>query len=175
MSKVSEATSDRRTSGSARRIPSATSQHPRSARDRSREDLFAGGSSALRPGPCTRDDDYRGGAGQRFFGRRPARNQRARSRSSRPGSCHRTALNCRRRNGSIGENTALPGSRQTRIVKTSAELTSDVLTAMADEGSELKAFNGFGIDEVTPRVSISRRMSRWREDIYDANTASLAI
>jgi len=46
---------------------------------------------------------------------------------------------------------------------------------MADEGSELKAFNGFGIDEVTPQASISRRMSRWREDIYDANTASLAI
>jgi hypothetical protein len=46
---------------------------------------------------------------------------------------------------------------------------------MADEDSELNAFNDFGIDEVTPQASISRRMLRWREDIYDANTASLAI
>jgi hypothetical protein len=50
-----------------------------------------------------------------------------------------------------------------------------VLTAMADEGSELKAFNDFGIDEVTPLASISLRTLRRLEDIHNATTASLAI
>jgi hypothetical protein len=46
---------------------------------------------------------------------------------------------------------------------------------MADEDSELRAFNDYGIDEVTPLASISRRMLRRLEDIHNASIASLAI
>jgi hypothetical protein len=46
---------------------------------------------------------------------------------------------------------------------------------MADEGSELKVFNDFGIDEVTPLASILLRTLRRLEDIHNATTASLAI
>ena len=46
---------------------------------------------------------------------------------------------------------------------------------MAYEDSELKAFNDFGIDEVTLLASISRRMLQRLEDIHNANVASLAI
>jgi hypothetical protein len=54
-------------------------------------------------------------------------------------------------------------------------IMSNVLTAMADEDPELKAFNDFGIDEVTLLASISRRTLQRLEDIHNANVASLAI
>jgi hypothetical protein len=49
------------------------------------------------------------------------------------------------------------------------------LKAMADEDSELKVFNDFGIDEVILLASISRRMLQRLEEIHNANAASLAI